>query len=243
MTHLSIIKQCCRALLYLAYPPICLHCGETIEEKHAIFCSHCFPQLELIDHNDRCPHCFSSDFCPERYICQECSQHAPVLNRIASAFDYMGPAATLVKGLKYGNQPYLAKGAAAYMAMQFIHLNWPVPDVIIPVPLPLTRWIQRGYNQSLLLAQELSQYLDRPVYNALTRTSGDFSQAGLSRQQRRQLDSQSFQVIEERKLEDQCLLLVDDVMTTGSTLRCCAETLYQAFPASIYGLTVCRAIK
>ena len=67
---------------------------------------------------------------------------------IAAAFDYVGPAASLVKKLKYGNQPYLVKGMAGYLVAQFNELQWPFPDAIIPVPLSFSHWLERGYNQS-----------------------------------------------------------------------------------------------
>lgn len=240
---LRFAKHCSKALLYLVFPPICLHCGDPIEEKSLIFCCDCLGRLEPIDPLERCPYCFSADFYLEKKVCPECFRCTPLLNRIAAAFDYIGPAADLVKEMKYGNRPYLAKGAAAYMAAQFYRLDWPTPDYIIPVPLPLTRWIQRGYNQSHLLAESLSKFLNRPLLNGLHRICGDFSQAGLSREQRMALSPSSFRFTKKVNLEDKCLLLVDDVMTTGSTLRCCAEILLEECPKSIYGLTVCRAIK
>lgn len=236
-------KQCRQALLHILYPPICLHCREPLDEGSTLFCHHCHQILELICPQERCPYCFSSEYSPKQLVCSECSRHAPILNRIAAAFDFVGPAADLVRTMKYGNRSYLAKGAAAFMAAQLVRLNWPLPDIIIPVPIPLTRWIQRGYNQSFLLAESLAELLDRPVQQALHRSSGDYSQAGLRRCQRILLSSQSFELVKEQKLQDKCLLLIDDVITTGSTLRSCAQVLLDEYPGSIYGLTLCRAIK
>lgn len=240
---LRLAKHCGKAFLHLAYPPICLHCREPIQEKFSIFCGECFLQLELIDPLERCPYCFSADFYPEKRVCPQCSRRAPILNRTAAVFDYIGPAADLIRGMKYGNQPYLAKGAAAFMAAQIVRLDWPLPDYIVPAPMPLTKWLQRGYNQSYLIGTFLSEFLNRPVCDALRRYSGDFSQAGLTRLQRMELKSNTFYLSKKAKLQDKCLLLVDDVMTTGSTLRCCTETLIEGCPSSVYGLTVCQAIQ
>jgi competence protein ComFC len=238
-----LYARCIKAFLRFIYPTFCLHCRVPLEEKLNLFCYDCLDLLEFISPDERCPYCFSSEYSQERRICSgECKLHRRYLYRMGAVFDYLGPASTLIRALKYGNQPYLAKGAAALMLKQFLNLNWPLPDKIIPVPLPFNRWFYRGYNQSELLAQAFSKLIDRPILKALRRNSGDFSQAGLSREQRIQLSSNSFRLIKNLSVEDQMLLLIDDVFTTGTTLQICAETLQSAHPASIYGLTLCRAI-
>ena len=239
---LSVVKHCGKALLHLSYPPICLHCGGIIEENSSVFCEDCLLQLELIDPKERCPCCFSSDFYPQNKICGQCIREAPVFDGVVAAFDYAGPAAELIKGMKYSNRPYLAKGAAAYLAAQLIHLDWPLPDIIIPAPIPITKWMQRGYNQSYLVGEQLSKFLNRPLCDALGRCGGDFSQAGQTRRQRLELQPSSFYLSKKVQLQDKCVLLVDDVITTGSTLRCCAETVAEGCPGSIYGAAVCCAI-
>lgn len=226
----------------LLYPPLCLHCNRSIQGEHAHLCAGCSAQLELIEPTERCPLCFSGDFCPVRLNCSQCRFESPVLDKVAAAFDHTGPAATLVKKFKYSNQPYLAKGLAAYMAMQFVHLNWPLPDLIVPVPLSFTHWLSRGYNQTELLACSLSSILECPVGNLIKRRSGDYSQAGLKKKERLKLDSENFQLRKGANVADQTILLLDDVITTGRTLRCCAEVLLEGCPTAIYGLTVCRAV-
>ena len=232
-----------KAFFNLVYPPLCLYCKETVQTEEHLLCFSCLTLLQLIDPSERCPYCFSSQFCIEKRLCPECIRKPPILNGIAGAFDYAGPAACLIRKLKYADLPYLANGCGAYLAAQFLQLGWPMPDLLIPVPIATTHWIERGYNQSLLLAQSLSKILNRPVQEALIRKSGDYSQAGLSRQQRLELESNLFFLKKSQQLADKNILLIDDVMTTGSTLRKCAEILQEECPSTIYGLTVCRAIK
>lgn len=231
----------------LLFPPVCLHCREMIEEDSSYLCHECMGKLQLIDPHERCPQCFSSEYtielksCP---ICQDKDLNLPVsLNHIAAAFDYVGPPASIIRKLKYGNQPYLAKGAGAFLVAQFIQLNWPLPDYIVPVPISSTHWIERGYNQSQLLAENVSLLLNKPLHLLLKRKSGDYSQAGLNRQQRTLLTSSSLLLKKETPLYDKTILLIDDVMTTGSTLKRCAETLREGCPKEIYALTFCRAVQ
>jgi ComF family protein len=163
--------------------------------------------------------------------------------RVGAAFDYLGPAATLIKKLKYGNQPHLAAGAAAFLVAQLDRLEWPLPHAIVPVPLSLTHWIDRGYNQSQLIAEKMSEFLNVPVLNVLKRYSGDYSQAGLSLSQRRELEGKSFKLKNSFPIRDKTLLVIDDVMTSGSTLRKCGEALLEGYPGDLYGLAFCRAVK
>ena len=230
-----------RAFLHLVYPTKCLHCQILLPPESLVLCSSCAALLELIQLEERCPTCFN--FLSEDSPCDECLQYPSQYTRMASAFDYEGPAASLVKRLKYAQQPYLAQGMAAFLVLQFDRLQWPMPDALIPVPLSLTHWLERGYNQSARLAEEMGFFLQRPVWHALKRQSGDFSQAALTLEQRKNLDGKRFQKKSNDPLEGKILLVIDDVMTSGSTLRRCAEILRLENPAALYALTFCRALK
>lgn len=238
----SVFYRLGRAFVNLVYPPLCLHCKDSVNDDTHILCESCLSLLQLIVPAERCPCCFSARYSCESRHCPECQRTPPQLNAIAAAFDYVGPAATLVRKLKYSEQSYLAKGCGAYLTAQFLQLEWPMPDVIIPVPIALTHLLERGYNQSLLIAKSMSEILNCPVQEALYRGSGDYSQAGLSRKQRMELDGLLFSLKKDQQLQDKTVLLIDDVMTTGSTMRKCAEALMEECPAKIYGLAICRAI-
>lgn len=225
----------------LVYPPFCLHCEESMPGA-ALFCAPCLELLQVIDPKERCPYCFSGDFDRWQPCCAACYQRNHRLHRMAAAFDYEGPAATLVKRMKYGGMPYLAKGAAAFLVVQFAALGWPFPDCVVPVPMDALKRLDRGYNQSALLAAHVAKLLQCPVKEVLKRSRGSFSQAGLSHQQRLELDATVFEAVPDADLRDKCVLLIDDVMTTGSTLGRCAEALHELYPKAIYALAVCRAL-
>lgn len=226
----------------LLFPPICLHCCSYLYDRHALLCDTCLITLDLIDPTERCPFCFSADYSKGQQLCSDCSSKPATVQGSASAFDYYGVAAGMIKQLKYGNQPYLARGCGAYMVAQFLQLKWPMPDLIVPVPISLSRLWQRGYNQSHLLAETVSTLLDRPLHPFLKRKSGDYSQAGLSQPQRLNLEGSTIYLQSTEKLENQVVLLIDDVLTTGSTVCRCAEALLEASPKAVYVLTFCRSI-
>lgn len=237
---LQLAKNGFRVFVNLLYPPLCLHCRQ-LAPHHPMLCSDCQQLLDLIDCQGRCPRCFKENSDADGY-CQHCARESSLFNGYAAAFEYEGPAATLVKQLKYANMPYLSKGLAAAVAVQCVQLRWPVPDVIVPVPIPWNRLLQRGYNQSALISRDLSAYLQVPTKEVLRRSAGDFSQAGLNRQQRKRLDASRFFLREKSAIKGSVVLLIDDVATTGTTLNVCGEALLNAQPKSLYAMTVCRAL-
>lgn len=159
---------------------------------------------------------------------------------MASALDYLGAVSSLVVGIKYGRMPYLAKTASAFMAAQFFRLQWPTPDLIIPVP--GRQWFQ-GANHAHLIASRLAVRLQAKSLPLIKRKAGDFSQVKLTKQQRENLSSYSFYLKKPSLIEDKIILLIDDVITTGTTLRHCAEALSEGFPAKIFALSLARTTK
>jgi competence protein ComFC len=222
------------ALLRLLFPPLCLHCQKITGSPRKRLCSDCVELLELLVLEGRCAYCFSAKSCV-------CIDRPPILKKVAAAFDYYGPAASLVRALKYGNRPYLAKDAAAFMLVQWHKLGWERPSCIVPVPQSFMHGLSRGYNQSLLIAQALGALLECPVENILKRSSCTLSQTGQDAKQRKKLSPDAFLWKKHKDISDQTLLLVDDVMTTGTTLNHCAATLQEGFPAGVYALTFCAS--
>lgn len=239
----NLMQRVARSFLSLIFPATCLNCSEGLSDEHGIFCQACLELLELINPSERCPYCFSSNFSSGDHCCIECYKMPPLFNGTAAAFDYAGPASCLIRNLKYSNKQHLAKGGAAFMAAQFLQLNWPMPDIVLSVPIAFNRWIDRGYNQSSLLAKHLAEFINCPFKEGLKRSCGDYSQAGLSRRQRMELKGRTITLKKGVNFRDSCVLLVDDVMTTGTTMRRCAEAILEQGPGSIYGLTLCRALK
>jgi competence protein ComFC len=226
-----------QAILNLIFPPLCLHCKDWIPSQRNPLCQACLQQLTLIEIEGRCLACFGLiDEGQKR--CADCSVKG---FRVAAACEYLGPAITLVHAYKYGGDLHLAKAMAGLMALQFTHLDWPMPDLIVPVPQTTAHYFARGYDQTALLAKELSLLLGRPTHALLKRSSGDFSQSGLNQEQRRQLVNSSFGWKTQADITGKIILLIDDVATTRSTLSHCAHLLQEGFPKRVYALTFSAA--
>ncbi len=193
--------------------------------------------MELIDCTLHCHKCFSTTSNQTKHNCSSCASKKTLLTAVGASFNYAGPVLSLIKKLKYAQMPYLAEGIGGFMAAQFMELNWPIPDIIVPVPQSFSHWLRRGYNQAELLSNNLSSILKTPVVNLLKRSSEDYSQAGLNHEQRLKLTGKPITLKQKGLLHDKNILLIDDVFTTGVTLEKCAEALMEDCPSSIYALT------
>ena len=221
-------------LLQIIFPPICLHCREATElGKH--LCKACSEHLSLLSLEGRCKRCLAQ----ETGRCERCIDKKMPFRRLIAAFEYQGPAAVLLRAFKHSKRTEFAKDLAAFMAVQFIKADLPLPDLIVPVPQSLAHKVSRGFNQSYLLALELGKLLERPVYDVLKRRGGDFSQTGLTREQREAMSESAFAWKDQRGIADKTVLVVDDVMTTGTTLAHVGHVLEEGYPACLYAITCC----
>ena len=114
---------------------------------------------------------------------------------------------------------------------------------LVPVPLHARRLQERGYNQSLLLARAIAGKLDNTTLyeNVLARTRYTLPQAKMNREERLRNVRNAFVVQNKQVLKDRVVALVDDVMTTGSTLNECARVVRQAGAKDVFSLTIARA--
>jgi ComF family protein len=116
-------------------------------------------------------------------------------------------------------------------------------DMIVPVPLHPTRLRAREFNQSLLLADQLSRYLTRPVSTTnLVRITATDPQTTLTRQARLRNLRKAFAVHRPQDLTKKRILFVDDVFTTGTTLNECAKVLRKAGTGPVFALTLARTV-
>ena len=113
-------------------------------------------------------------------------------------------------------------------------------DVLIPVPLHPARLRYRGFNQSLLIAQRAAVHLGAEVQDGLLRTRRTDAQVTLGSDQRLANVFGAFAVRNDIELSGLCVVLIDDVITTGSTLSACAEALYRGGASLVKAATIAR---
>lgn len=236
-----------RQALRFVLPVECLSCGTTLgADPVPFFCTDCWQTIHPLQH----PACALCDqpfvspaataYTPDHH-CHDCQTRPPAFQRAWTLFPYRSPLREAICSFKYRGKQTMAKPLARLMISALpgdIDI-----DMIIPVPLHPSRLREREFNQSLLLADQLSRHLARPVSAAtLVRITATDPQTTLPRQARLQNLRKAFAVRRPENLKEKRILLVDDVFTTGTTLHECAKALRQAGSGPVFALTLARTI-
>lgn len=215
-------------------PHSCLSC----DQEGALLCRPCL--MALPPAIRRCYRCERP--ADSFRTCQPCRAAGSGLRAVYAATPYDGVARDVIWRLKFDR----AKAAAAVMAQRMAAVLPEVPPqtVVVPVPTVRQRARRRGYDQAALLARLYARRINRP-YAELLQRSGQQEQIGANRQQRQaQLDgsySLAGRLPSGMRLERQTVILVDDVLTTGSTLEAASRPLVMAGARSIHGLVFAQA--
>lgn len=236
MLILTLFQKFSQPLLDLLYPPVCLNC----KNSDSWLCPDCLAKIALI-HPPVCERC-GSPTSEENQTCEQCQDNVlQYIDAIRSAAHFENePLRPAIHFLKYKNHKMVAAILAETLADACCRFEL-TGDVILPVPLHRTRYRERGYNQSELLARQLGALLDRPVNTmSLVRVRKTRSQVELRAGERHENVADAFACVDD-DLAGQAVLLVDDVCTTGSTLDACAYALKQAGVAFVWGVTLARA--
>jgi ComF family protein len=234
------LKRFGAGLLEFFLPRLCLFCGAAVgEEAEVAVCPECEAQIEWVE-SPLCTCCgrvFASRDGADR-VCGECQADPPPFTRARAAAIYEGPVAQAITNFKFSR-------LMAYLPVMQHWLQRPLcrelvaaADLLVPVPLHPKRLKHRGFNQALFLAQAFpSAPLAR---EAVIRTRHTVPQVGLNPKERQDNVKGAFAVPDPALVQDKNVLLIDDLFTTGSTVRECARVLRRAGARRVEVLTVAR---
>ncbi|MGK2962735.1 MAG: ComF family protein [Gemmatimonadaceae bacterium] len=243
MVGKAAVAAAVSALGDLILPVCCAACDKLMPPAEpGIVCGHCWSRVRELPH-PRCERCGHPS---DKHACRWC-QLLPPFVRAARSYCWMGAGTgeDIVYALKYDGWTRVADAMAARMA----RVQW-LPDVveersaIVPVPLSTDRQRDRGFNQSAVIAAALARRWRIPVWeNLLFRSTGATSQTQLTPGERKSNVAGAFAVhVSERgKLRGEHIVLLDDVVTTGATLRACATALFASGARTISYMTFGRA--
>ena len=227
----KVLSTLARRALDLLLPPHCAGCGR----DGSFVCRACESSLPALER----PYCSLCARPGQDRLCEWCAASAPAFDGIGAPYLFEGAARQMVHRLKYDNlrasAPDLGRLLAEYVAAN------PVPgNVLVPVPLHERRERERGYNQSALLARELSKRSGVPVEGSVVhRVRNTPPQASVQNYEERTGNiANAFECPSELKGES--VILIDDVVTTGSTMSACAAALKSAGAGSVWGLALAR---
>ncbi len=229
------------ALFNRIFPDECRVCGEALREVSRIpVCSRCLEDPEPMHAEYFCVACkmpFLNQFPLDREgRCSLCRLGLSGFDEVFTYGSYEGSLRSLIHVFKYGRVQPLAKPFGDFL-MRALPRERQF-DAIVPMPLHWRRRWDRGFNQAVLLAQEVSRRRNVPVKKAVRRSRATLSQAGLSNAKRRANVRGVFRATE--RLDGMRVLLVDDVLTTGATASACARVLKRAGAKHVSVLTLAR---
>jgi ComF family protein len=222
--------------LDLLFPRWCVGCGR----EGDFICSACRKSLTRIT-PPLCPRCGQPQL--NNVICPACVGWQANIDGIRAPFKFDGVIRQAIHKLKYNNLRAMA-AFLGQMLGDYLAAN-PLPaEVLVPVPLHPKRLRERGYNQSRLLALELSKLSSLPLIDdCLVRERHTTPQARTpSVDERRRNVAEAF-ACRNRRLEGRAVLLIDDVATSGATLDACARALKETGASSVWGLVLAKEIK
>lgn len=224
-------------------PPACQLCGKTLPELcEPHLCGACLGGFLPLN-SPRCPFCLLPHATAggADYPCEGCLRAPlPITGMVALGL-YQEGLREAVHRFKFRNAIGLQRPLGQLLAAS-VAGRWEddLPEIVVPVPLHRTRLRQRGYNQALLLAQEIGRRLDLKMERGLLQRSvATTSQQELPLIERQRNVKGAFTVL--RPLNGERFLLVDDVLTTGATVRHCAESLLAAGASAVDVAVLARA--
>ena len=228
-----------RWALDFALPPRCAGCGTIVADVHS-FCADCWTRIEFLG-NSGCATCGHPLQATEQTTCGACLARPPRIARTRAAVAYDELSRSLAIRLKYARKVAIARTMARYMA-PFVSAG--TDRLLVPVPLHRARLWGRGFNQSALVARELSRRLkiaaDPLVLRRIRRTP---PLKGMSALQRRKTVAGAFAVRDKQAIAGKTVILVDDVLTTGSTAEACARTLKRAGATRVELISWARVVR
>ena len=163
-------------------------------------------------------------------------------NELIYIFKYEGFIRKLILDYKFHEKPYMYISIVAFILKnKKIYEKLQSYDTIIPVPISKKRMKERGYNQSLLIAKQISKDVKIPLQtNCLFKTKNIIEQSKLNKEQRKQNIQNVYELKNREILNNKQILLIDDIYTTGNTVNECAKVLQQAKPKKIDVLVLAK---
>lgn len=242
-----------RAALDLLYPPRCAGCDALVADSEVSLCPPC--ALSLVAIESACPRCARPTAVPLARAppCLACLQRPPRFDGAVSGFEFGGALAEAIRRLKWGRQPELAP-ALGRLLDGVVGRGPPslsAVELVVPVPLHRRRLRKREFNQAALLAAAMQEsarargaaIAEVPLdARALVRTRDTPPQTGMSARERRRNVLDAFAVRDPQRVRGRCVLVVDDVLTTGATADACAAALRRAGASTVLVLTLGRAV-
>jgi ComF family protein len=233
-----------QSILDIIYPIRCPICGEIVIPKGRRICTCCKEKLPYID-EPRCMKCSKPMELEEKEYCSDCERKQYHFDKGFAVWVYSDDLRHSIAEFKYHNKKEYGRFYFGEMIRIYGHsIQKLSPDVVVPVPLHRSKYLERGYNQADILAKGIGKALGLPVLSQLlVRNKKTLPQKNLSDKERLRNLQEAF-VINEKLFcylrgKINSVLLVDDIYTTGSTIETCTNVLKSNGIDQVYFLVSC----
>ena len=231
------------AIASLLYPPVCAICARSVEAGEYL-CAECNDKTMPIvpPFCELCSEPFAGAIA-DSFTCANCAHRTLHFETAVAVYRSRGIVRRVIHDYKYRRQTHLRNVVARWLGetLDDIRLRGRRFDLIVSVPLHPTRQRERGFNQAALLAELLSARISLPHQSLLERVRYTTTQTAFDRAERMENLRNAFRLRKKMDVRDLRVLLIDDVLTTGSTLSECARVLKEAGAASVHAATAARA--
>ncbi|MDP2834149.1 MAG: ComF family protein [Pseudomonadota bacterium] len=236
---LKTILNNCLHIVQTGITQPCVLCGARVRGR--LICAACADDLPHLP-AQRCPQCALPS--PGGLLCGACLKKPPRFEHCEAVYRYAFPLDVLIQQCKYAGAQELAELFAEALAQRLADLprpDLPLPDLIVPMPLHPARLRERGFNQALEIARRLGDRLNLPCRHACQRVRDTPPQAGLDLKARKRNLRGAF--VCDENLAGARIALLDDVMTSGSSLNELAQAARRAGAVEISAWVVARTLK
>ncbi|MFH1612848.1 MAG: ComF family protein [bacterium] len=227
----SILQQ----TLNLIYPSNCISCKISLKFYEKYVCDICLNKIEFIK---KCCIVCGKPLIASEIKCGQCIVDLPVFEKAISVGNYNVVIKDIILLFKYkkreGISKIIEKIIFKYLENESLNKNI---DLMIPVPLHKSRLKERGFNQSEILAKIIRKKYSFKIEKNLIRIKKTRPQIELNAKERKDNIKGAFVLKTPEKIKDKTILLIDDVYTTGSTIKECAKVLQKAKVKTIYVFT------
>src|SRR5437764_15210078 len=231
------------AIASLLYPPVCTICGANVRASEYL-CDQCEAKTARViaPFCQKCSEPFEGAI-TGTFTCANCAHRTIYFDAAVAAYRGRGIVRQIIHDFKYGRQIHLRHLVARWLCAAFDdeRLRGRKFDMIVPVPLHPARQRERGFNQASLLAELLTAQISIPCKPVLKRVRYTTTQTALDRAERMENLHNAFRLRRNANVRGLHVLLIDDVLTTGSTLNECAHVLKSAGAISVHAATAARA--
>ena len=209
----------------LFYPNLCLGCGEALYKNEKYICTKCLYSLPKTNFHKSRKNMVSELFWGK----------VPI--QFATSYSYFhkkGVLQNIILNLKYKGEKEVGMELGKHLGRELKTSDFASIDTIIPVPLHKKRLKKRGYNQSEWIAKGISEIMGKPIDNkSVIRTINTETQTKKTKAQRWENVKDIFQVKNKNEIINKHVLLIDDIITTGSTLEACASVILKEKNTSV----------